>query len=101
LQPCPGGEPACRQAGLVDAKVYMFFVYAIRSCVRNYIYVGLTNNVVRRVIEHNKQENTSTKTYAPFLLILKETYDTRIEARKREKYLKSGVGKEFLKSLIR
>jgi len=59
----------------------------------------LTNNVERRIIEHNKKQNRSTKGYAPFELILKESFETRIEARKREKYLKSGSGKEFLKSL--
>jgi putative endonuclease len=35
----------------------------------------------------------------PFVLILTEEYPSRIEARKREKYLKSGIGKEFLKRL--
>ena len=77
----------------------MFFVYAINSLVRNYIYVGLSNNVERRLIEHNNGENRSTKAYAPFELVLKERYATRLEARQREKYLKSGIGKEFLKSL--
>ena len=78
----------------------MFYVYAIVSSVRQYIYVGLTNDVERRFIEHNKGENRSTKAYKPFRLILKEEYETRIEARNREKYLKSGVGKEYLRSLL-
>ncbi|MDP9230417.1 MAG: GIY-YIG nuclease family protein [Bacteroidota bacterium] len=78
----------------------MFFVYAIKSKLRNYIYVGLTNNLERRFIEHNNGENKSTKAYIPFDLIAKESFETRIEARKREKYLKSGIGKEYLKSLI-
>ena len=77
----------------------MFYVYAIKSVNRNYIYVGLSNNIERRLEEHNKGENRSTKAYAPFILIYKEEHLTRIEARKREKYLKSGIGKEFLKSL--
>ena len=77
----------------------MYYVYAIRSCGRNYIYVGLTNNVDRRFIEHNNGENRSTKAYKPFVLIYKEKFDTRIEARKKEKYLKSGIGKEFLRSI--
>jgi hypothetical protein len=40
----PGGEPACRQAGLVDASssLKMYFVYAIKSIPRKYIYVGFT-----------------------------------------------------------
>lgn len=77
----------------------MFFVYAIKSVVRNYIYVGMTNNVNRRFTEHNNGENRSTKAYKPFVLIYTEVFPTRIEAREKEKYLKSGIGKEYLKSL--
>lgn len=77
----------------------MFIVYAIRSEVRNYIYVGMTNNIERRLKEHNNGENRSTKAYKPFVLIYTETFETRVEAREKEKYLKSGIGKEFLKNL--
>ena len=77
----------------------MYFVYAISSKVRNYIYVGLTSNLEERVTRHNKGNEKTTKPYRPFKLVYSEKLDTRIKARKREKYLKSGVGKEFLKSL--
>ncbi|MBK8497060.1 MAG: GIY-YIG nuclease family protein [Chitinophagaceae bacterium] len=77
----------------------MFFVYAIKSTVRNYIYVGMTNNLDRRLNEHNNGENRSTKAYRPFILIYSDSFKTRIEAREKEKYLKSGIGKEYLKSL--
>jgi putative endonuclease len=77
----------------------MYFVYAIKSRSRNYLYVGLTNNLVRRLGEHNKGQNKTTKTYAPFELVLVEEFGTRPEARKREKFLKSGSGKEFLKKM--
>ncbi len=79
----------------------MFYVYTISSEVKNYIYVGLTNNIERRLDEHNLGYNKTTKPYKPFKLILLEKYETRLEARAREKYLKSGIGKEFLKKLIR
>lgn len=72
----------------------MFFVYAIKSEVRNYIYVGLTDNVERRLTQHNAGYGRATKSYRPFKLVLVEEFSTRIDARKREKYLKSGVGKE-------
>ncbi len=77
----------------------MFYVYAIKSLVKNYIYVGLTNMVDRRVSEHNKGKNRSTKAYIPFKLIYFETFTTREGARKKEIYYKSGVGKEFLKNI--
>jgi putative endonuclease len=78
---------------------YLFYVYAIKSCERNYTYVGLTNDISRRLIEHNNGENRSTKAYRPFGLLYKEQFNNRAEARAREKYLKSGIGKEFLKNL--
>ncbi len=77
----------------------MYKVYAISSEVRNYIYVGLTKDLAKRLKRHNRGYEKTTKPYKPFKLIYTEECKTRIEARKREKYLKSGVGKEFLKSL--
>jgi len=77
----------------------IYYVYAIKSINRNYIYVGLTGNFNRRVDQHQTGKNKTTKPYKPFILILKETFLTRTEARNREIYLKSGVGKEFLKKL--
>ena len=79
----------------------MYYVYAIKSLSHNYIYVGLTNNIVRRLEEHNGGKNKSTKAYKPFILIYSEQTENRKEARKKEKYYKSGVGKEFLKSLLK
>jgi putative endonuclease len=44
--------------------------------------------------EHHNGYNKSTKPYRPFKLILTEKFETRSAARTREKYLKSGSGKE-------
>jgi len=77
----------------------MFYVYAISSLSRTYIYIGLTTNKNRRIDEHQKGYNKTTRAYRPFKIILVEEYKTRQEARKREKFLKSGVGKEFLKNI--
>ena len=76
-----------------------FYVYAISSLKHNYIYVGLTQNVENRVKRHNDGRERTTKYYRPFVLIYTEVCNTRLEARVREKYWKSGVGKEKLKKL--
>ena len=76
----------------------MFYTYVISSKIRNYVYIGLTSDVERRVEEHQKGYNKKTRVYGPFDLILFEIFKTRIDARKREKYLKSGAGKEWIKS---
>ncbi len=78
----------------------MYYVYAIKSELRNYIYVGLTNNIERRVDEHNSGYNKTTKPYRPFLLFYTKELETRVEARAHEKYLKGASGKRFLRSLL-
>ena len=76
-----------------------YFVYAIRSQSRPYIYVGLTDNVERRLGQHNAGYSRTTAPYRPFELVLIEEHPDRQAARDREKFLKSGKGKEFLKNL--
>ena len=78
----------------------MYFVYAIHSEIVNRIYVGMSSNVEKRLLEHNSGKTKSTKGYKPWTLFYKETLETRTEARIREKYLKSGCGKEFLKEIL-
>ena len=75
----------------------MYYTYAIKSLKRNYIYIGITNDLDRRFKQHNKGYNRTTKPYKPFQIILTEKFKTRQEAREREKYLKSGCGKELIK----
>jgi putative endonuclease len=77
----------------------MFTVYAIKSEVKNYIYVGMSQDLEERLRRHNSGREKTTKPYLPFSLIYREEHLTRVDARKREKYFKSGVGKEFLKGL--
>jgi putative endonuclease len=77
-----------------------YYVYAIHSESRNYIYVGISNDVERRLKEHNSGYNKTTKPYRPYTVIYKEELRSRKEARIREKFLKGGSGRKFLKSLI-
>ena len=77
----------------------MIYVYVLSSVARNYIYVGMSSDIERRISDHNNGYNKTTKPYRPFRVILVEEYETRDLARKREKYLKSGVGREYLKTL--
>ena len=79
----------------------MYFVYAIYSESRNYIYVGLSNDFQRRIKEHNLGYNKTTKPYRPFVLIHHEQFQTRTEARSREKSLKTTTGKRFLRKILK
>jgi putative endonuclease len=77
----------------------MVYVYAISSLIKNYIYVGMTKDVETRLVRHNKGREKTTKPYAPFRLIYTEVCANRVKARVREKYWKSGIGKQKLRDI--
>jgi putative endonuclease len=77
----------------------IYQVYALKSIVDNRIYVGFTSNLDRRLVEHNSGKTKSSKGYRPWVLLYSEEVLGSENARNREKYIKPGVGKEFLKSL--
>ena len=74
----------------------MYTVYVLKSINQSFMYVGLTDNLDRRLSEHNCFRSRSTKPYAPFRLIYSELFETRSAARISEKYLKSTDGKYYL-----
>ncbi len=59
----------------------------------------MTKNLKNRINRHNNGREKTTRFYAPFKLIYSEECENRLEGRKREKYWKSGVGKENLRKL--
>jgi len=66
----------------------MFYVYIIKSRKTGEIYIGLTNNLKRRIEEHNQGNSISTKSNAPWELIYFEGYKSEKDAILREKGLK-------------
>lgn len=78
----------------------MFFVYVLISNSKGLrFYVGLTEDVEKRLKEHNSDKQKSTKSYVPWEIFFFEKFKTRIEAREREKFLKGGSGKEKIKRM--
>jgi putative endonuclease len=75
----------------------MWFTYALQSKRDGWLYIGMTSDVNRRLQEHNRGYNRSTWSRVPFVLFYVEQCASRTEAREREKYLKSGKGREFLR----
>jgi len=49
-----------------QARKIMFYVYAIKSVIRDYIYVGLTADTKKRIAEHKDKKEKMTCSYAPF-----------------------------------
>ena len=79
----------------------MFFVYVLRSQSSSRHYVGFTADPIQRLGQHNNGITKSTKGRGPWELIYSETFATRSEAMRREKFFKSGQGREHLKELLR
>jgi len=75
-------------------------IYVLESIVSGTRYVGMTNNIVRRLREHNSGTMKSTKAFVPWKVIYIEEVDSRLEGRKREKYLKSSAGRRYLQKIL-
>lgn len=78
----------------------MYSVYAIKSVVDGRIYVGMSKDIEQRLKDHNLGCIFSTKGYKLWMLIYIERVGSRIDAREKEKFYKSGSGKELLKKII-
>jgi len=78
----------------------MITVYAIISETSGEIYVGIAKDADIRLKEHNAGKNRYTKGLRPWKNLYRELQPDWQAARKREKYLKSGVGKKFLRFLV-
>jgi putative endonuclease len=79
----------------------MYYTYVIQSKKDNRLYTGSTQDLRKRFIEHNSVKVSSTKNRGPFVLIYYEACLNEQDARAREKYLKSGMGKRYLKNRLK
>ncbi len=75
----------------------MYYVYVLNSKKDGLFYTGFTNNLKRRIAEHNLGLQESTKNRCPLELIYYEWSLNKEDAIRREEYLKSGVGKKYIK----
>jgi len=79
----------------------MHYVYVLRSKVDGNFYVGFSNDLKKRVADHNAGKNLSTQARKPLELIFYEAFPDKLDALRRERYLKSNKGKTMLKQLLR
>ena len=78
----------------------MFYVYVLKGKDNNW-YTGSTNDLRKRFKEHNEGKVSSTKNRGPFELIYFEACINREDAFARERYLKTGMGKRYLKNRLK
>lgn len=78
-----------------------YYVYVLLSKVDGLFYTGYTKDIANRLSEHNAGRVQSTKYRIPFILIYWEGCLNQQDATRREKYLKSGNGKLYLKNRLK
>ncbi len=79
----------------------MYYIYVLQSLKDNKFYTGYTDNLKRRFKEHNNGLVLSTKIRLPFKLVYYEASLSVRDAKAREKYLKTGMGKRYIKNRIK
>ena len=79
----------------------MFFTYALLSVSDKNFYIGYTTNLKERVEKHKLGKVKSTKYRLPVILIYYECCLNRYDAIKRERYLKTGMGKRYLRNRLK
>ncbi len=79
----------------------MYIVYILKSLVNGKTYAGYTSkDVSERIKEHNSGSNKWTKGNRPFKLIYYETYNCESDAKLRELFFKSGIGRKLKKLIV-
>ena len=78
----------------------MWYIYVLQSAKNSRHYTGLTDDLKRRILAHNSGKVSSTSSRKPFSLIYYEACQNKEKAIRREKYLKTGYGRKFLKNRI-
>jgi len=79
----------------------MFYIYILKSNKDGSYYTGCTDNITRRLSEHNMGKVKSTKVYKPWLLQYTEKYNTLSEARCREKQIKNWKSRAAIERLLK
>lgn len=79
----------------------MWYVYVLKSEKSNRWYTGMTQDLRRHISEHNSGKSTHTKSRGPYTLMYYEASLNKDDARARELYLKSGMGKRFVKNRLK
>ena len=74
-----------------------YFVYVLRSQSTGLLYKGCCSDPIQRLGQHNAGVTKSTRNRGPWELVYHEELPTRSEALARERFLKSGQGRQWLK----
>ena len=77
------------------------YVYILKSKKDEKLYIGCTNDLKKRLQEHSQGESFATKGRRPFSLLYYESYPNRKDAENREKFFKTGWGRQYVKKALK
>ena len=78
-----------------------FAVYVLASTKDNSWYIGFSSDLDKRLKEHNSGKTITTSKKMPWKIIYYEVSFNKLDAIAREKYLKSGMGRRYLKNRLK
>lgn len=78
----------------------MYYAYVLKSKGRGILYCGQTEHLEKRILEHNLGKNKYTRNKGPWELAYFETCETRSLVMKRERFFKTGKGREYIRERI-
>ena len=78
----------------------MFIVYILYSSSIDKYYVGFTNDLERRLLEHNRKKGKYTDVGIPWVVVHQEHYSLKSEAMKREKQIKQQKSRQYILSIL-
>jgi putative endonuclease len=77
-----------------------FQVYILQSLLDSSYYIGYTNNLEKRIFQHNHAKTGYTSKKAPWILVYSEPYEIKSSAIVRERFFKNQKSRDFIKKLI-
>lgn len=77
-----------------------YYTYVLESAIDKSWYIGFTKDIERRLLEHNSGKSITTKKKMPWAVIYFEACKNKDDAVARELYLKSGMGRRYLKNRL-
>jgi len=77
-----------------------YYSYVLRSLKNGILYKGSTESIEKRLLSHNSGLVNFTSKHLPWEMVLFEEFETRTEAIKREKWYKTGAGREWIKKQL-
>ena len=89
------------QNHVFQRSLVMCYVYILQSETDDGLYIGFTRDLRQRLKEHHEGKSFATSYRGPWKLIYYEVYLEEDDALGRERYLKSGGGRRFLKSQLK